>query len=166
MTARRRRASAWLAATAVVALAWSVSLVLSPMWLAKGARDAALTPGAVVASVTYLIGSRVCHQRPERSFHLHGQSLPVCGRCTGLYFSGAAGLLAGLALRRADKRPPGTAPPVINSRIVWLAMAALPTGLTWSAEVIGLWNPGTTLRAMAAVPLGIAAGTFIAARRQ
>ena len=43
---------------------------------------------------------RVCHQRPERSFHVAGVQLPVCARCTGLYVSGAAGALAALARLR------------------------------------------------------------------
>ena len=41
----------------------------------------------------YAAGSIVCHQIPERSFHIAGVQLPVCARCTGLY----AGALAGVA---------------------------------------------------------------------
>src|SRR5438552_2016659 len=37
----------------------------------------------------YAIGSLVCHQLPERSFHLESVPLPVCARCTGIY-AGAA----------------------------------------------------------------------------
>src|SRR5262245_32312506 len=55
---------------------------------------------AVAASLIYLAGSVVCHQRPERSFHLAAVQLPVCARCTGLYLGGAAGVLGWLWWRR------------------------------------------------------------------
>lgn len=50
----------------------------------------------------------VCHQRPERSFHLWGEPLSVCHRCTGLYLGFALGTLAwprlgALAARLAAK---------------------------------------------------------------
>lgn len=32
----------------------------------------------------FWIGSSLCHQLPERSFHWNGKQLPVCARCTGL----------------------------------------------------------------------------------
>jgi hypothetical protein len=30
--------------------------------------------------------------------------------------------------------------------------------MTWGLEMAGLWNPGTPLRALAALPLGLVAG--------
>src|SRR3989339_1170806 len=35
--------------------------------------------------ILFQIGYAVCHQIPERTFHLHGQPLPLCSRCTGIY---------------------------------------------------------------------------------
>lgn len=37
--------------------------------------------------------SGICHQIPERSFHLAGAAIPVCARCLGLYCGFAAGAL-------------------------------------------------------------------------
>ena len=37
------------------------------------------------ARCVYQLGSLICHQRPERSFHLAGVQMPVCARCFGLY---------------------------------------------------------------------------------
>ena len=37
------------------------------------------------------VSSRICHQRPERSFAIAGIQMPVCARCSGLYVSGALG---------------------------------------------------------------------------
>ena len=44
----------------------------------------------------FAAGGLVCHQRPERSFFVDGHQLPVCARCTGLYLSGALGILGWL----------------------------------------------------------------------
>jgi uncharacterized membrane protein len=41
----------------------------------------------------YLFFSAICHQLPARTWHIHGEPLAVCIRCTGIYF----GFLAGLA---------------------------------------------------------------------
>ena len=34
-----------------------------------------------------------CHQRPDRSFFLHGKQFPVCARCTGAALGQLAGAL-------------------------------------------------------------------------
>jgi uncharacterized membrane protein len=109
-----------------------------------------------VAAGTYLVGSLVCHQRPERTFHLEGVQLPVCARCTGLYFGATVGLLAGLGWRRRlqargarDWRP-------------WIVAAAAPTALTLGLELAGLWAPANAVRALAGVPLGAAVGLLLA----
>ncbi len=38
------------------------------------------------SGLIYLFFSKICHQMPERSFFIFGKQLPVCSRCTGLYF--------------------------------------------------------------------------------
>ena len=141
----------WRVALTGAAVLWAMLLMAWPLW-AIADPDAALGRGRRgLAAAVRLVGAQVCHQRPDRSFHLHGRALPVCGRCTGLYLSGALGLLVvGQRRRRAAGHPR-----------TWLAIAALPTMVTWTLEVVGFWNPGTPLRALAAVPLGLAAGWLI-----
>ncbi len=149
----------WRVALTGAAVLWAILLMASPWWAAADP-DAPFGRGRRgLAAVVRLVGAQVCHQRPDRSFHLHGRALPVCGRCTALYLSGALGLLAvgqlrrrvaGHRLQRVDGHPRP-----------WLAIAAVPTLATWALEVVGLWNPGTSLRALAALPLGLAAGWFI-----
>lgn len=34
-----------------------------------------------------------CHQKPERSFFIHGYQLPLCARCTGIAIGHVAALL-------------------------------------------------------------------------
>jgi len=40
--------------------------------------------------------SRICHQDPSRSWHVAGEPLAVCIRCTSIYFAFAAALWIGL----------------------------------------------------------------------
>ncbi len=136
------------------ALLWAVLVVAAP-WLGRSPHAA----GVHVAAGTYLVGAAVCHQRPERSFHVGGVRLPVCGRCTGLYLAAALGVLVGFTVagvrrtwrRRAtevDWRP-------------WLLAAAVPTAVTLCAEWIGVWAPSNTARALSAAPLGAVAGALL-----
>ena len=75
---------------AAVVLLWAASLLLAAF--AASGHAGALAYG--FAATIYAIGSQVCHQRPERSFHLWAVQLPVCARCTGIYFGAAAAAFA------------------------------------------------------------------------
>jgi uncharacterized membrane protein len=123
----------------VAAIAWPAALGGA---LAARVHDSA----PVVAGVIYLSASRVCHQRPERSFHWHGVSWPVCGRCGGLYLGGAAGAIAAAFSLRRKRRAPHT--------VAWLAVAAIPTVLTIAMEWTGAAAVTTAARAVTALPLG------------
>lgn len=123
------------------AILWICILVTAP---AAISRPVFAVPSAAV----YALSSRICHQRPERSFHLAGVQMPVCGRCFGLYLSGAVGAVIAWGRRRL--REDRTRP--------LLALAAVPTAVTWGAEVAGLAAFSNLTRAAAALPLGIVAG--------
>ena len=123
----------------IAACAWTAAIFLPP--LIHG-------PFPLAARAVDLIGSFVCHQRDDRSFHLEGVRLAVCGRCTGLYVAGALGAL--IAWLGNPRIPADTRALVL--------VAALPTVLTVAIEWIGLANPGNAARALAALPLGAAAG--------
>ena len=47
--------------------------------------------------------SPICHQLPSRSFHLAGQALPVCARCTGIYTGFFAGIVLSVIAGRFKK---------------------------------------------------------------
>jgi uncharacterized membrane protein len=102
----------------------------------------------VPAAILHRGAALVCHQRPDRSFHLEGARLPVCARCSGLYAGGALGSVLGwvAALRR-----------VRGARAVLLA-AAVPTAVTVGVEWAGLAPLSNAARAAAGLPLGAAAG--------
>ena len=99
-------------------------------------------------TIVYAAASRVCHQRPERSFHTHDVAWPVCARCAGLYL--AAPFAALVAFRRRSPSASRLQP----LRLV--ALAAIPTALTLVWEWGGLGTPSNLVRFAAALPLGAA----------
>jgi uncharacterized membrane protein len=128
------------------AVLWLTLLVASPLAASSGRM-----PGLTFAA--YRAGSIVCHQRPERSFHLAGVQLPVCARCFGLYLSGAMGLVAAsIGARRAWPAPAIRA---------MLGLAALPIGVTVTLEWLGLIETTNLVRMLTGVLLGFAAGFVI-----
>lgn len=99
-------------------------------------------------AIVYLVGSRICHQRPERSFHTDGVQWPVCGRCSGLYLAAPFGAVvaAGAVRRRARAK---------DARLL-VGLAAVPTIATIAIEWLGLAPISSLARALAALPLGAA----------
>jgi uncharacterized membrane protein len=128
-------------ALTAAALIWLSALVLAPVAARRG-------QAPFLCALVYRAASGVCHQRPDRSFHLQGQQLPVCARCTGLYASGAiAAIAAWLGAATVPRR----------ARLA-LIVAAIPTAVTLALEWTGSVNASNLLRAAAALPLGTAAG--------
>jgi uncharacterized membrane protein len=109
----------------------------------------------------FAVGSVICHQLPERSFFFDGRQLPVCARCTGLYLSGAAGLVAWCTVKLLR----GWRPQPVNPRLAMglLAIVAAPTVVSYLTGVFGVWDGSNLTRAVLAVPLGVVAGAVVAA---
>jgi uncharacterized membrane protein len=103
-------------------------------------------------SAVYVGAGRVCHQRPERSFQTAGVQWPVCGRCAGLYLAAPFGAFAAMLLPR--RRTP---------RRGWFLLAALPTAATFMVEWLHLAPMTSTIRALAALPLGAAVAYMLVA---
>jgi uncharacterized membrane protein len=128
-----------------LSIVWLAVLLTAPAALAS--RDPSLT---LPAAAAYRTAGRFCHQRPDRSFRVAGVQQPVCARCFGLYAAGALGAMAGWLPAR--RRASGT-----GDRW-WLAAAAAPTAITWTLEFAGVSQFSNLTRALAALPLGLAAG--------
>lgn len=108
-----------------------------------------------VTAFAYTVGSLVCHQLPERSFHVAGMQFPVCARCTGLYLGGIVGVALWLSRRQRV---------MTNETARWaLLIAALPTLATLATAQLGWWDPANALRASLAAPLGVAVGVVLVA---
>jgi uncharacterized membrane protein len=109
----------------------------------------------------FAVGSLVCHQRPERSFFIDGHQLPVCARCTGLYLSGAAGIIGFAAFKVARRWRPIAIDPWRAGRL--LVLTAIPTALSLASGMLGVWDGANITRALIALPLGATAGAIVAA---
>ena len=132
-----RRVALLLTSAAVL---WAVAIFLGPM--AQAFHLAGLP------ELVRMAGALVCHQRVDRSFMVFGEPMPVCARCTGIYLSGALGATAAWLTVQSTPR---------HTRAVILA-AALPTLVSVAVEWGGLMQPGNSVRALAAVPVGAACG--------
>ena len=141
------------------AVLWAVLLPLAA-WAVQ--EDAALAWRGL-GLLVYRFAAAVCHQLPERSFSLGAVQLPVCARCTGLYWGAAAMVLmatgalrSGLATPRGRSRDGSFWWVVGASPIRLLALAALPTAITLVYEWLTGQDPGNWVRAAAGGPLGAA----------
>jgi uncharacterized membrane protein len=127
-------------ALAAAAILWPVLLVAG-----TASRIAARQPW--LTATVYAAAGTVCHQRPDRSFHTHGARWPVCARCSGLYLAAPVGAIVAAASRRRLRR-------ARDLRV--LAIAALPTVVSFVLEHAGLTAVTSAVRFVAALPLGAA----------
>lgn len=144
----RGRSRAAVGVAAFAALVW-----LALVWAAPAWTDAGSAVLRTSAAIVYRAGAVLCHQRKDRSFQRADLSLPVCGRCTGLY----AGAALGLAL--AAMARPRRWPTARLRRVFGLAL--LPTALLVAAEWTHVTDPGNWGRALAAVPAGLMAAVMV-----
>jgi uncharacterized membrane protein len=124
---------------ASAAVAWVALLVAAPYLPAP------------LAGLLYAFGAVICHQIPERSFHIEGAQLPVCGRCFGIYAGAAMAAVVGRAF---------TARHAQEARL--LLLAAVPTLVTIALEWTGI-HSSNLARAVAGAPLGGAVALIVMA---
>jgi hypothetical protein len=143
---------------AAAACAWLALVALTPVL-----RRSDIVAVRLAGGLFHGACSRLCHQRPERSFATAGLTWPVCGRCTGLYLGAALGALAAwAAVRRAPSGAFYSGRTGPNRARVLLVGAAAPTAISWGLEAVGLTAVPTAVRFVAAVPLGAAAAWVVA----
>ena len=147
MTAARLRA-ALVAAT----VTWAGLLVVTPL-LASRPHASPIASALILA--VYGIGSLVCHQLPERSYHMWTAQMPVCARCAGIYFGAVVGAIAGW-FRTATVGSRArllAAHGLLGPRTI-LALAVTPTLVTLVYEWTTGDMPAHAIRAAAGVPIG------------
>ena len=141
---------AFVAAT----VTWALLLPLVPF---VASRPHATPIGAALLIAVYAIGGAICHQLPERSYHLWTAQMPVCARCAGIYAGAAVAAIVASVARgfQPRGRGPERAAPVSPGmlRAVLLA-AALPTLATLVYEWTSGHMPAHSIRAAAGAPLG------------
>ena len=134
-------------------------------WLAAQAAALLVTATAavgpltyIVASTVYVAGALICHQRPERSFHVWGAQWPVCARCLGLYAGAAIGavIAAWAPSSSIESR-------AVSAARTILAIAILPTVVTLAYEWATGITPSNMLRLGTALPVGAVACWLVVA---
>jgi uncharacterized membrane protein len=141
---RRQAWKVWTVGLAVVGV-WVFAILLAP--LAKAAGLVALS------SPIYYFFSFICHQMPERSFHIAGEQFGVCSRCFGVYF----GLLFGFAIYPLWRNISEIEP----LPRVWLFLSLIPIAIDWSLTMFGIWENTQISRFVTGLILGFACATFI-----
>ena len=129
----------------VIALAWVLLILVPPVAKAYG-----LT---ALSSPLYSFFGLICHQMPDRSFHVLGEKFGVCSRCFGVYFGLVFGFLIYPLWRRIDDIEPVPR--------IWLFLSLVPIGIDWLLGVTGVWANTFTSRFLTGMLLGIACATFI-----
>ncbi len=140
---------------------WFVALPLAAF---ASSRPYPPTPVYLLSFGTYLVGSLLCHQRPERSFFLWGSQMPVCARCFGIY-AGAA--IAAIALPfvgrltsflRSEARvpsPPAREGGALRSARMLLIVSIVPAAATLVYEWTTGDMPANWIRALSGLPIGV-----------
>jgi uncharacterized membrane protein len=136
-------------------LIWAIAatLTLALVALIIGAPLAQANGHAAFALAIYKTFSFVCHQIPERSFHLLGYKFAVCSRCTGIYSGLAiAVLIYPLARSFRDTQTPS---------LVWLFVATAPLAIDWSVGYFSIWQNNHASRFATGFLLGAVAVFYI-----
>ena len=145
MATRILLAVAWL-----ISIAWLLLLAAAPRWIPTSSG-----PAHATAAATYLVGNRICHQRPERSFRLDGVPVPVCARCTGLYFGIPFGLALAMWRQATAGRRRLVSDRAARTALIWAALPTLATvGVEW---LTGFVVPALARFGLGAVVAGVAA---------
>lgn len=97
---------------------WLALIVAAPFTTAQGRAG---------GGGLYWIFHSICHQIPERSFHLAGEPFGVCHRCTGLYVGFSLGILLWPQLRTSAGRL------LANPR--WILAFFAPLAVDWAITV-------------------------------
>jgi uncharacterized membrane protein len=141
---RRQAWKVWAVGLAVV-FVWVFAILLAPITKGNG--------HVAVSSPIYHFFSFICHQIPERSFHVAGEPFGVCSRCFGVYF----GLLLGFVIYPLWRKISEIEP----LPRVWLFLSLIPITIDWSLTVFGIWENTHLSRFITGMILGFACATFI-----
>ena len=98
-----------------------------------------------------LLATWLCHQRPDRCFTIHGWTMPVCARCTGMYGGILAAMLVHLIWGRL----------VPSGRLALICLVTmLLGGVEVLAEELG-WAGSNAARFASGLVIGAGIGTLL-----
>jgi len=130
---------------ATLASAILVAVFAAPLIKAQG--------HTAFGAAIYKAFSYLCHQIPERSFHLAGHPFAVCSRCTGLYAGFAFATLA-LPLLRSLKRTD-------TPHVIWLLLSGVPLAIDFGLTYFGVWENNHFTRVTTGALFGAVAAIYV-----
>lgn len=106
------------------------------------------SPPVTLLDKTQAIGYAVCHQLPARSFHLAGQPLPLCARCTGIYLGTLFGIVGMILMRRhhSTELPPTALLLTLLTFTVLMGVDGINSYLSFFPKLPHLYEPQNWLR--------------------
>ena len=116
----------WIVTAAAV---WCFLIVAAPLWHVE---------------LIYKFFSSICHQIPARSWHIGGEPLGVCIRCTSIYFGFLLSLVVGM---KCDRR--------------WLQVSFAATAIEILLAFVIV--DSLVLRSLTGLALGAAVAPFVVA---
>jgi uncharacterized membrane protein len=129
----------------MISLGW-LGLIYAAPWL--------MVNHYPLSSLTlYQAFSSICHQAPDRSFHLDGFPLAVCSRCMGIYSGFTIGLAVYPLLRRLDDEE-------FPAR-QWLIALAMPMLADFGGGYLGLFSNTFLSRALTGMMFGAVAAFYL-----
>ena len=132
---------------------WTIALCIVSIWLLVIVAPPRLIKAGVSASPIYAFFSYICHQIPERSFHILEHKFAVCSRCFGVYFGLLAGIVTYPLWRSIDSVEPLPR--------FWLFLSLVPISIDWSLGVFGIWDNNHLTRFITGLILGVACAIYI-----
>lgn len=106
-----------------------------------------------MSQLVYLPYTLICHQRADRSFHLHGEKMAFCQRDLAIVLA-AVGMGFAFALIRRWGRLP-------NIRFAAVVAFALPMALDGTTQLIGLRESSAELRVLTGMLFSIGVAWFV-----
>ncbi len=134
---------------------WAVIASITAIWLFATVAPAILSnigDGSAGESL-FSFFSYICHQIPDRSFHLGEHQFGVCSRCFGVYFGLAIGVLVYPIWRRVEN--------IDTMPRTWLIASIVPMAIDWSLTFFGVWENNHLSRFVTGAILGAACGVYI-----
>jgi len=124
---------------------WCIGIFAAPLL-----KHAGWTQGA---DMLYSFFSHVCHQDDARSFHIEGEKIGVCIRCSGIYLGFLSGLIAMPLLRILNRKN--------FPAIGFFLVAVIPLTIDVVLSVAGIHTGTPLTRLITGVLFGISMAWFV-----